>query len=44
MICTKYNDDPGENSEPHPKPVQQPSRKAIGKQPLKDSFLSTLGE
>src|SRR5882757_5608139 len=43
-IPDNYNDCQDDISESDDKPVRRPSRKAMGKRPSKDSFLSTLGK
>ena len=43
-IPDNYNDRQDDNSESNDEPLSQPSRKAMGKLPSKDSFTSTLGK
>ena len=43
-ICDNFNDHHDDNSKSHDKPLRRPSRQAMGKRPLKDSFTSTLGK
>src|SRR5882757_3356166 len=43
-IPYNYNDRQDDISESDDEPVRRPSRKAMGKQPSKDSFTSTLGK
>jgi len=44
MIPDNYNDRRDDIPETDDEPVQRPSRKAMGNQPSKDSFTSTLGK
>jgi len=44
MISDNYNDHQDDNSDSNDKPFWQPSPNAMGKQPSRDSFTSTLGK
>jgi len=44
MLPDNYNDRRDDISESDDKPVRRQSRKAMGKRPSKDSFMSTLGK
>jgi len=43
-ISDNYNDRQDDNAESDDEPLQRPARKAMGKPPSKDSFMSTLGK